>query len=94
MIPLLSILPVIGGALVWVPACIILVATGALMKALILAAFCSPDRRLGGQRAAPRLVGRDTKLHDVLILFSTLGGILAFGPLGFMIGPILSPACS
>ena len=25
-----------------------------------------------------------------LILFSTLGGILAFGPLGFMIGPIVA----
>ena len=38
----------------------------------------------------PRLVGRDTKMHDLMILFSTLGGILAFGPVGFIIGPILA----
>ena len=87
---LLSILPVIGGALVWVPACLILVATGALMKAMLLAAFCSLIVGSVDNVLRPRLVGRDTRLHDVLILFSTLGGILAFGPLGFMIGPIVA----
>jgi predicted PurR-regulated permease PerM len=87
---LLSILPVIGGALVWVPACLILVATGEVMKGLLLAAFCSLIVGSVDNVLRPRLVGRDTKLHDVLILFSTLGGILAFGPLGFIIGPIVA----
>jgi predicted PurR-regulated permease PerM len=68
----------------------ILVATGALMKAMLLAAFCSLIVGSVDNVLRPRLVGRDTRLHDVLILFSTLGGILAFGPLGFMIGPIVA----
>jgi len=38
----------------------------------------------------PRLVGRDTEMHDLLILFSTLGGILLFGVLGFIVGPIVA----
>ena len=38
----------------------------------------------------PRLVGRDTKMHDLLILFSTLGGIVLFGVAGFIIGPIIA----
>jgi predicted PurR-regulated permease PerM len=38
----------------------------------------------------PRLVGRDTKMHDLLILFSTLGGLFFFGASGFIIGPILA----
>jgi predicted PurR-regulated permease PerM len=37
----------------------------------------------------PMLVGRDTKLSDLLILLSTLGGLIFFGPEGFVIGPIL-----
>ena len=86
----LSILPVIGGALVWVPASLILAATGEVMKGMLLAAFCSLIVGSVDNVLRPRLVGRDTKLHDVLILFSTLGGILAFGPLGFIIGPILA----
>lgn len=86
----LSILPVVGGALVWVPACIILAATGEVMKGVLLAAFCSLIVGSVDNVLRPRLVGRDTRLHDVLILFSTLGGILTFGPLGFIIGPILA----
>jgi predicted PurR-regulated permease PerM len=35
-------------------------------------------------------VGRDTKMHDLMILFSTLGGIIAVGPIGFIIGPLLA----
>jgi len=86
----LSIVPVIGAALVWVPAAIILVATGELLSGVLLAAFCSLIVGSVDNVLRPRLVGRDTKMHDLLILFSTLGGILAFGPIGFILGPILA----
>jgi predicted PurR-regulated permease PerM len=86
----LSILPAIGGALVWVPACIILAANGQVMKAAMLAAFCALIVGSVDNVLRPRLVGRDTKMHDLVILFSTLGGIIAFGPVGFIIGPILA----
>jgi predicted PurR-regulated permease PerM len=86
----LSILPAIGGALVWVPACIILAASGQVFKAVLLAAFCALIVGSVDNLLRPRLVGRDTKMHDLMILFSTLGGILAFGPVGFIIGPILA----
>ena len=38
----------------------------------------------------PRLVGHDTKMSDLLILFSTLGGIAVFGAIGFIVGPIIA----
>jgi hypothetical protein len=38
----------------------------------------------------PRLVGRDTEMSDLLVLISTLGGIVAFGATGFIIGPIVA----
>jgi predicted PurR-regulated permease PerM len=38
----------------------------------------------------PRLVGKDTEMHDLLILFSTLGGIAMFGIIGIIIGPIIA----
>jgi predicted PurR-regulated permease PerM len=86
----LSVLPVIGGALVWVPAVIILAATGQFAKAIGLAAFCSVVVGSIDNLLRPRLVGRDTQMHDLLILFSTLGGIAFFGPIGFLVGPILA----
>jgi len=38
----------------------------------------------------PRLVGQDTKMHELLIFFSTLGGLMFFGAMGFILGPILA----
>ena len=34
-------------------------------------------------------MGKDSKLPDLLILVGTLGGIFLFGPVGFIIGPII-----
>ena len=38
----------------------------------------------------PWLVGKDTQLPDLIILVSTLGGLLLFGVLGFIVGPIVA----
>lgn len=86
----LSILPLIGGALVWVPAAIILAATGHVMQAVLLVLFCSVIVGSVDNVLRPRLVGRDTKMHDLMILFSTLGGLIVFGPVGFILGPVLA----
>lgn len=86
----LSILPLIGSALIWVPACIILFASGAVTKAILLAAFCALIVGSVDNVLRPRLVGHDTKMHDIVILFSTLGGLAVIGPLGFILGPVLA----
>ncbi len=86
----LSVLPVIGSALIWVPACIILIATGHVWTGALLAVFCALVVGSVDNVLRPRLVGRDTQMHELVILFSTLGGIIAFGPVGFIIGPILA----
>jgi predicted PurR-regulated permease PerM len=38
----------------------------------------------------PWLVGRDTKMPDIMILVSTLGGLVLFGAVGIIIGPIIA----
>ncbi len=86
----LAILPLIGSALIWVPAVIILFASGAVAKALLLAAFCALIVGSVDNVLRPRLVGHDTKMHDIVILFSTLGGLAVIGPLGFILGPVLA----
>lgn len=86
----LSIIPGIGAALIWVPAAIILVTTGAVWQGIALGLFCALVVGSVDNVLRPRLVGRDTKLHDLLIFFSTLGGLLLFGATGFILGPILA----
>jgi predicted PurR-regulated permease PerM len=86
----LSIIPGIGAALVWVPAAIILVATGQLWQGIVLAAFSALVVGSVDNVLRPRLVGHDTQMHELLIFFSTLGGLILFGAMGFIVGPILA----
>ena len=86
----LSIIPGIGTALVWIPAAFWLAAKGLWIKAIGLSLFCGLLVGSVDNFLRPRLVGKDTKMHDLLILFSTLGGISMFGILGFIIGPIVA----
>ncbi len=86
----LSIIPGIGTALVWVPAAVVLAAGGHLIKAAGLATFCAIVVGSVDNFLRPLLVGRDTQMHELLILFGTLGGILMFGVVGFIIGPIIA----
>jgi len=86
----LSVIPMLGGAIVWVPVCIVLALTGHWVKAVSLAAFCALVVGSIDNVLRPRLVGRDTQMHDLMILFSTLGGIVVFGVVGFIIGPIIA----
>jgi predicted PurR-regulated permease PerM len=38
----------------------------------------------------PILVGKDTKMHELMIFFGTLGGIMMFGISGVVIGPLIA----
>ena len=86
----LSIIPGVGSALVWVPTAIILVATGEVWRGIGLAVFCALVVGSVDNVMRPRLVGQDIKMHELLIFFSTLGGLLLFGAMGFILGPILA----
>ena len=79
----LSIIPGVGGALVWVPAVIILAATGELWTSAALAAFNALVVGSIDNLMRPTLVGRDTQLHELMIFLSTLGGLMFFGASGF-----------
>ena len=87
---ILSIIPGVGTALIWVPAVIYLFAVGAGGRALGLGLWCALVVGMVDNVLRPWLVGRDTQMSDLLVLLSTLGGLLAFGAAGFIIGPIVA----
>jgi predicted PurR-regulated permease PerM len=85
----LSMIPMAGAFLVWVPAAAYLALTGAYIKAGVLVAWgllviSSIDNFL-----SPRLVGRRARLHELLIFFAVLGGLEVFGVLGLVLGPVV-----
>ena len=87
---IVSLLPAVGAALVWVPAAIYLAAVGDVIEAVILTAFGVVVIGLADNLLRPVLVGRDTKLPDYIVLLSTLGGIVMFGINGFVMGPLVA----
>ena len=87
----LSLLPAIGAALIWIPAAIILLATGSYVKGLIaLVLLGTFVISLVDNFLRPILVSRDTEMPDYLVLIATLGGLTAFGISGFVIGPVIA----
>ncbi len=86
----MSIIPAFGTAIIWGPALIILALTGDFAGVVILAVICGAVAGNLDNVLRPRLVGKDTQMHDLFVLFGTLGGITLFGILGIIIGPIIS----
>jgi len=86
----LSLLPAIGSGLVWMPVAIYLLATGAIWQGIVLIAYGALVIGLVDNFLRPVLVGKDTKMPDYVVFFSTLGGIEAFGLNGFVIGPVVA----
>lgn len=86
---ILSVIPGIGAALVWVPAVIYLFLIGQTVSAIGLAIWCAAVVGTIDNVLRPTLVGKDAEMPDLLILVGTLGGLFLFGPIGFIIGPIV-----
>jgi predicted PurR-regulated permease PerM len=86
----LSIIPAVGTGLVWVPAVIYLFVIGKTSTAIVLGLWCLVVVGAVDNFLRPMLVGRDTKMPDLMVLISTLGGLFYFGAVGFIIGPVVA----
>jgi predicted PurR-regulated permease PerM len=86
----LSLVPLVGPALVWAPAAIILLATGAITQGIVLLAGGALVVGTADNILRPLLVGRETRMPDYVVLLSTLGGLSVFGLAGFVAGPVIA----
>jgi predicted PurR-regulated permease PerM len=84
-----SFIPVVGTAVVWVPACALLAATGHPTSAIVLAAW-SIVFVVGGEHVGkPLLMKGGVEMHTGLVFLSLLGGLEVFGLLGIILGPLI-----
>jgi predicted PurR-regulated permease PerM len=86
---MLSIVPVLGAFVVWVPAAIYLALEGDWGKALILTAWGAGVVATIDNVLYPMLVGDRLKLHAVPTFIGAIGGIIAFGAAGLILGPAI-----
>lgn len=85
---LLAVIPVLGAFIVWIPAAIYLALEGSWGKALILTLWGMLVVGTIDNLLRPILVGNRLKLHTVLAFLSVVGGIIVFGPVGILLGPV------
>jgi predicted PurR-regulated permease PerM len=85
----LSMIPMAGAFLVWAPAAAYLALSGDFTRAGILTAWGVLVVGAVDNVLSPRLVGRRTCMHELLIFFAVLGGIQVFGVIGVVLGPVM-----
>lgn len=86
---IVAILPALGAPLIIVPAAIIQFFLGNFWQAVALA-IGALVISLIDNFLRPPLVGHDIQMHPLIVLFTTLGGLMIFGISGFVIGPIIA----
>ncbi|MSR73054.1 AI-2E family transporter [Candidatus Parcubacteria bacterium] len=84
-----ALIPGIGTALILLPAILYLYFSGEMISAVGLLIWGVVAVGLVDNFLGPKLVERGMRLHPFLILLSILGGISFFGPLGFLLGPLV-----
>ncbi len=84
-----ALIPSVGTSLVLIPAIALLFLSGQIFSAAGLLVWGALAVGLVDNFLGPKLIGRGMKLHPLLILFSVFGGLVFFGPVGFLLGPII-----
>lgn len=85
----MSVIPGIGPALVWIPVVVSLYFAGDSLTATLLLVWCAGVVGTIDNVLRPRLVGQGARMPDLLILIGTIGGLYLFGPIGLALGPII-----
>jgi predicted PurR-regulated permease PerM len=86
---LAATVPVLGSPLGWLPACAYLLVQGRTGAALGLLAYCTVVVSGIDNVIKPLLLRGSARIHPLLGFLSIVGGVLAFGIFGFLIGPVV-----
>ena len=84
-----AMVPSVGTALITVPAILYLAAIGQYLPALGLLIWSLTLVHVVDGIVGPFLVGRKAIIHPFFIFLSVIGGLSFFGPIGFILGPII-----
>jgi predicted PurR-regulated permease PerM len=86
---LAATVPLFGSPLGWLPACVYLLVQGRTAAALGLLAYCTIVVSGSDNVVKPLILRGSARIHPLLAFLSIIGGVLAFGVFGFLIGPVV-----
>lgn len=86
---MLSLLPYVGAAIVWLPAGIYLLVIGKIWQGVVLLLWGSLLVSTIDNVIRAYLIKDKAQVHPVFVIFSILGGISLFGFWGVVLGPLV-----
>jgi predicted PurR-regulated permease PerM len=86
---ILAAIPLLGAPVIYIPLAIMLIGQGKVVQGVVLLAVGFGIVSQIDNVLRPFVIGARTALHPMAVFFSLLGGILMFGPVGVMAGPVL-----
>lgn len=89
----LSLIPMVGTAFVWLPASVYLLLAGKIVSGIFLIIWGVVVIGLADNLIRPLLMKGKVELPPLLVFFSILGGVSAFGLFGILLGPLAISLC-
>jgi predicted PurR-regulated permease PerM len=89
VVAMASLVPIVGSGLVWIPWGVYLLLAGQTTRAIILMAIGMLVIGSVDNVLKPIIIKGRTDMHPLLVFFSVLGGLDAFGFLGILLGPLI-----
>ncbi len=84
-----SVVPIFGTAVVWLPGGLFLLLSGQTGAGVGVMTWCLISALACDNLLRPKLLGSVTHLHPLLIFFAVLGGLILFGVVGLVLGPMV-----
>jgi predicted PurR-regulated permease PerM len=84
-----SVIPLVGTALIWIPAAVYLALVSSFWMGLGLALWGALIIAGADNILRPAMLKGEVNLHPLLTFLSVLGGLMYFGFLGFILGPVV-----
>lgn len=86
----LAFIPIVGPFLIYLPAGLILIATGSPIKGTLLIVIGTVAVSQIDNILRPLLISGKTGMHTMLLFISIMGGVSMFGLLGIVLGPVIA----
>lgn len=86
---ILSLLPVVGPMMVWLPAGLILLGQGEILRGVLLFALGGGIVSTIDNYLRAVIIGERAELHPLVVFFAVLGGLFVFGAVGIFVGPVV-----
>ena len=89
IVAIAAMIPGVGTGIVMLPVALLVTLTGNVVGGIALAVWSLAAVGTVDNIIGPKLMSRGNNMHPFIILIAVLGGLSLFGPIGFLIGPVV-----